>query len=40
VTDANGEPVITSVVTMFGEASSDEETNEQIAAIAARAMGN
>ena len=40
VTDANGEPVITSVVTMFGEASCDEETNEQIAAIAARAMGN
>ena len=39
VTDATGEPVITSVVTMFGEASSDAETNDQIAAIAARAMG-
>lgn len=39
ITDANGEPLITSVVTMFGEAASDAETNEQIAAIAARAMG-
>jgi acyl dehydratase len=36
VTDAKGEPVITSVVTMLGEAASDTETNEQIAAIAAR----
>jgi acyl dehydratase len=36
VTDAAGEPVITSVVTMIGEAISDENTNEQVAAIAAR----
>lgn len=36
VTDANGEPVITSVVTMIGEAAHDSETNEQVAAIAAR----
>ncbi len=35
VTDGNGEPVITSVVTMIGEAS-DSEANEQVAAIAAR----
>jgi acyl dehydratase len=36
VTDAAGEPVITSVVTMIGEAISDEHTDEQVAAIAAR----
>ena len=36
VTDGNGEPVITSVVTMIGEAISDEHTDEQVAAIAAR----
>ena len=36
VTDGAGEPVITSVVTMIGEAISDENTNEQVAAIAAR----
>jgi acyl dehydratase len=36
VTDARGEPVITSVVTMIGEAISDEHTDEQVAAIAAR----
>ncbi|OBF28678.1 MaoC family dehydratase N-terminal domain-containing protein [Mycobacterium sp. ACS4331] len=36
VTDANGEPVITSVVTMIGEAAHDSETDEQVAAIAAR----
>ena len=36
VTDAAGEPVITSVVTMIGEAISDENTSEQVAAIAAR----
>ncbi len=35
VTDANGEPVITSVVTMIGEAATGE-ANEQVAAIAAR----
>ena len=39
VTDADGNPVITSVVTMFGEAESDAETNEQVAAIAARLLG-
>lgn len=38
VTDANGEPVITSVVTMFGEAQTDTEADEQVAAIAARLM--
>jgi acyl dehydratase len=38
VTDANGDPVITSVVTMFGEAQSDTEADEQVAAIAARLM--
>ncbi len=36
VSDANGEPLITSVVTMIGEAISDEHTDEQVAAIAAR----
>lgn len=36
VTDAKGEPVITSVVTMLGEAASDTEADEQVAAIAAR----
>ena len=36
VTDAAGEPVLTSIVTMIGEAVSDENTNEQVAAIAAR----
>ncbi|BBZ00896.1 UPF0336 protein [Mycolicibacterium chitae] len=36
VTDGNGEPVITSVVTMIGEAANDSEANEQVAAIAAR----
>lgn len=39
VTDANGAPVITSVVTMFGEAQSDTEADEQVAAIAARLLG-
>ena len=38
VTDENGEPVMTTVVTMIGEASGSEETNAQIAAIAARAL--
>ena len=32
VTDENGEPVMTTVVTMIGEASGSEETNAQIAA--------
>ncbi|CAJ1508853.1 FAS1-like dehydratase domain-containing protein [[Mycobacterium] burgundiense] len=36
VTDGTGAPVITSVVTMIGEAASDSEANEQVAAIAAR----
>ncbi len=36
VSDEAGEPVITSVVTMIGEAISDQNTNEQVAAIAAR----
>lgn len=36
VTDDAGEPVITSIVTMIGEAASDTEADEQVAAIAAR----
>jgi len=36
VTDADGKPVLTTVVTMIGEAISSEHTNEQVAAIAAR----
>lgn len=36
VTDAQGQPVVTTVVTMIGEAISDEHTDEQVAAIAAR----
>lgn len=35
-TDANGDPVITSIVTMLGEAASDTEADEQVAAIKAR----
>ncbi|MCB0944529.1 MAG: MaoC family dehydratase N-terminal domain-containing protein [Mycobacterium sp.] len=38
VTDENGDPVMTTVVTMIGEANGDEETNAQVAAIAAAAM--
>lgn len=38
VTDQNGDPVMTTVVTMIGEANGDEETNAQVAAIAAAAM--
>lgn len=38
VTDAEGKPVMTTVVTMIGEAAGAEETNAQIAAIAARAL--
>ncbi len=39
VTDADGKPVMTTIVTMIGEAAGAEETNEQIAAIAAAALG-
>lgn len=39
VTDEDGKPVMTTVVTMIGEAAGDEETNAQVAAIAAAAMG-
>lgn len=39
VTDADGKPVMTTVVTMIGEAEGDEETNAQVAAIAAAALG-
>lgn len=39
VTDADDKPVMTTVVTMIGEAAGAEETNEQIAAIAAAALG-
>jgi acyl dehydratase len=39
VTDEDGKPVMTTVVTMIGEAGGDEETNAQVAAIAAAAMG-
>jgi acyl dehydratase len=39
VTNEAGEPVMTTVVTMIGEAEGDEETNAQVAAIAAAAMG-
>jgi len=36
VTDANGEPVVTSIVTVIGEAQTDGEPEEVVAAIAAR----
>lgn len=39
VTDADGKPVMTTIVTMIGEAAGDEETNAQVAAIAAAALG-
>jgi acyl dehydratase len=39
VTDEEGKPVMTTVVTLIGEAGGDEETNAQVAAIAAAAMG-
>jgi len=39
VTDADGKPVLTTVVTMIGEAAGAEETNAQVAAIAAAALG-
>jgi acyl dehydratase len=38
VTDAEGKPVMTTVVTMIGEAADAAETNAQVAAIAARAL--
>ena len=38
ITDENGKPVVTTLVTMLGE-SAGEEDNAQIAAIAAAAMG-
>ena len=37
VTDAEGQPVITTIVTMIGEAAG-AEYNAQVAAIAARAL--
>ena len=39
VTDAEGKPVMTTMVTMFGESAGAEEDHAQIAAIAAAAMG-
>jgi acyl dehydratase len=39
VTDAAGGPVLTTVVTMIGEAISDEHTDAQVAAIASRIGG-
>jgi acyl dehydratase len=39
ITDENGEPVMTTMVTMFGESAGAEEDNAQIAAIAAAALG-
>ena len=39
VTDEEGKPVLTTVVTMLGEAISDEHTNAQVAAIASRIGG-
>lgn len=39
VTDAAGQPVLTTVVTMLGEAVSDADTDAQVAAIASRIGG-
>ena len=39
VTDAEGKPVLTTIVTMLGEAVSDEHTDAQVAAIASRMRG-
>ena len=39
VTDAEGKPVMTTVVTMIGESAGSEEDNAQVAAIAAAALG-
>jgi acyl dehydratase len=38
VTDADDKPVMTTVITLIGEAAGSEETNAQVAAIAARAL--
>ncbi|MFN8087996.1 MAG: MaoC family dehydratase N-terminal domain-containing protein [Mycobacterium sp.] len=38
VTDGDGQPIMTAIVTMIGEAEGAEHTDAQIAAIAARAM--
>jgi acyl-CoA thioesterase FadM len=39
VTDADGKPVMTTLVTMFGESAGSEDDNAQVAAIAAAALG-
>ena len=39
ITDEDGTPVVTTMVTMFGESGGAEEDNAQIAAIAAAALG-
>ncbi len=39
ITDEDGKPVITTLVTMLGESAGDEEDNAQVAAIAAAALG-
>lgn len=39
VTDGEGKPVMTTVVTMIGESAGSEEDNAQVAAIAAAALG-
>ncbi|MGI9123569.1 MAG: FAS1-like dehydratase domain-containing protein [Mycobacterium sp.] len=39
ITDEDGQPVVTTLVTMFGESAGSEEDNAQIAAIAAAALG-
>ena len=39
ITDENGQPVMTTLVTMFGESAGAEEDNAQVAAIAAAALG-
>jgi acyl dehydratase len=39
VTDGDGQPVLTTVVTMLGEAISDEHTDAQVAAIASKIGG-
>jgi len=39
VTDAEGELVMTTLVTMFGESAGSDEDNAQVAAIAAAALG-
>jgi acyl dehydratase len=39
ITDQDGKPVVTTLVTMFGESAGSEEDNAQVAAIAAAALG-